>query len=162
MKIASGAPPIHMSQRTVGTPTTENARRFQNSDTGVPAMGSGPISGRDAAEAAVPVLIVEDRPVELAAAEVGPEHARDVELGVGELPQEEIRDALLAGRADEEVGVRTVRGKQVVRDRLFIDLFRLPASGRDLSSEEPGRANDLGSRAIRDEEIQAQFGVVGG
>ena len=42
---------------------------------------------------------------EMAGAEVGPEHVLEDELGIGRLPQQEVGQALLAGGADDQVGV---------------------------------------------------------
>ena len=56
-----------------------------------------------------------------------------MDLGVGELPEEEVRDPLLAARADEEIGIRQapeckfagdarlVDGGQVERDRFLTE-----------------------------------------
>src|SRR5690349_11968001 len=43
--------------------------------------------------------------VEGGRAEVWPQRLGEVELGVGELPQQEVGHALLAARADEEIGL---------------------------------------------------------
>ena len=48
-------------------------------------------------------------------AEVGPEAVGDEDLGVGDLPEQEVRDALLARGADDEVGVGHVRGVEATR-----------------------------------------------
>src|SRR5687768_10190109 len=61
-----------------------------------------------APEAALAALVGGDGLVERLRAEVRPEGLREVELGVGELPEEEVRDALLAAGADEEVGLGRV------------------------------------------------------
>src|SRR5512141_2415684 len=58
----------------------------------------------DTAVAAVPALKVDDRLVQVAAAEIGPERPGDVHLGVGDLPQKEVRYPHLAAGADEEIG----------------------------------------------------------
>ena len=60
----------------------------------------------------------------MVAAEVWPQHIREDELAVGELPQQEVRDAVLAGRANHHVGVRHAWLVQVLADRLLGDLVR--------------------------------------
>ena len=70
----------------------------------------------EAAEAALAVLVVGDGFEEVEAAEVGPEAVGDEDLGVGDLPEEEVGDALLAGGADDEVGVGHVGGVEGVGD----------------------------------------------
>src|SRR3954469_5545879 len=106
-----------------GAATTANATRRASSLTRVSSR-----LRRHAPEAALAVLEVEDRLVQLAAAEVRPEHARDVELRVRDLPEEEVGDALLAGGADQEIRVRHVGGEQPRRELLLVDLRRVEAT----------------------------------
>src|SRR5215469_14901662 len=70
----------------------------------------------EATEAAVALLISGDGFDEVDAAEVGPEAIGDEDLGVGDLPEKEVGDALLAGGADEEVGVGHADGVERVGD----------------------------------------------
>ena len=70
----------------------------------------------EASEAALALLVVGDGFEEVDAAEVGPEAVGDEDLGVGDLPEEEVGDALLAGGADDEVGVGHVRGVEGAGD----------------------------------------------
>src|SRR5947209_6145351 len=51
-------------------------------------------------KAALAPLVCGDRVHEIGALEVGPHRVRKIELGVRGFPQEEVRQALLAGRAD--------------------------------------------------------------
>src|SRR5579862_1965168 len=111
-----------MSQMTIGTATTANAVRFASSDT-MPVRLLNSKSDGDAAEAAVPVLIIENRRVEFAAIEIRPEHARDVNLGVRELPEEKIRNPLLAGRANQKIRIGAIGRKELARNCRLIDLF---------------------------------------
>ena len=57
-------------------------------------------------------LVLADRFEEVLAPEVGPQHVGEHELAVGQLPQQEVRDAVLARRADHEVGVGHRRGRR--------------------------------------------------
>src|SRR5688500_1434250 len=61
--------------------------------------------GGDAAVPALAALVLEDGLEQLAAPEVRPERVGDPDLRVGDLPQQEVRDAHLAGGADQQVGV---------------------------------------------------------
>ncbi len=70
----------------------------------------------EAAEAAFAALVGGDGFEEMEAAEVGPEAIGDEDLGVGDLPEEEVGDALLAGGADDEVGVGHVAGVEGAGD----------------------------------------------
>src|SRR4051794_41073593 len=58
-----------------------------------------------APEAADTRLVGGQRLLEVRAREVGPQDLREVQLAVGGLPEQEVRDALLAARADHEVRV---------------------------------------------------------
>src|SRR5919201_2071187 len=60
-------------------------------------------------EGAGPFLVVADRLEQMLPVEVRPQHGREVQLRVGGLPEQEVRDPLLAGGPDDEVGVRHVR-----------------------------------------------------
>ncbi len=75
----------------------------------------------EAAEAAFAALVVGDGFEEMDAAEVGPEAVGDEDLGVGDLPEEEVGDALLAGGADDEVGVGHVRGVEGAGDAGLVE-----------------------------------------
>ncbi len=75
----------------------------------------------EAAEAAFALLVVVDGFEQVDAAEVGPKAVGDEDFGVGDLPEEEVGDALLAGGADDEVGVGHVRGVEVGGELRFVD-----------------------------------------
>src|SRR5438067_9873626 len=118
--VASGASPYHTTATASGAATTAKATRRASSLT---APRFGRRSGGDAPEAPLAALEREHRLEQLASAEVGPQHARDVELRVRDLPQQEVRDPLLARRADEQVGVWTVGGVEPRGDRVVVDLL---------------------------------------
>ena len=61
--------------------------------------------GRDSAKTAVSSLEFNDGGVHVGLGEVRPEDGGEIELAVGALPQEIVRQALLAARADDEIGV---------------------------------------------------------
>src|SRR3990172_5948005 len=130
---ASGAPPSHVTPMTSGIAQTANATRLVSSDAARVSRavaGAAVTSDRDAPETAVAVLVVEDGLVELAPAEVGPEHRRHEELGVRELPEEEIGDPLLAGGPDQEVGVGAVAREELAAEGALVDLVAgEPAGG---------------------------------
>ena len=75
-------------------------------------------------------------------AEVGPERVHEHELGVRGLPEEEVRDALLAGGADDEVGVRELRRVEPLRERLP----RTRPPGRRPPRRAAGRASTSSAR----------------
>jgi hypothetical protein len=78
------------------------------------------------AEAPLPAREIAQRSLEFGLVEIGPERVAEIELGVGQVPEQEIADALLAARADEEIGFRRAgqlqfaanEGRLVDRNRL--------------------------------------------
>ncbi len=77
----------------------------------------------EAAEAAFAALVCGDGFEEMEAVEVGPEAVGDKDLGVGDLPEEEVGDALLAGGADDEIGVGHVPGVEGAGDAGLVKGF---------------------------------------
>src|ERR1017187_2149665 len=59
-----------------------------------------------------------DRGGEVGLGEIGPEHRREHELQRGGLQQEEIAYAHLTRRADDEIGIGQVGGREVAAERL--------------------------------------------
>src|SRR5688572_9053189 len=78
---------------------------------------------RDAAETPLATLEIQNRFVQVALAEIGPQHRRDVQLGVRDLPEQEVRESLLAGGANQQVGIGRVSGKQPLLDLPLIDVL---------------------------------------
>ena len=70
---------------------------------------------RDAAVAALALLIGEHGLEQVPAAEVGPQRVGDVDLGVGDLPQQVVADAHLAARADQQIGIGLAGGVEEAR-----------------------------------------------
>ena len=129
----------------------------------------------EASEAAFAALVVGDGFEEVDAAEVGPEAIGDEDLGVGDLPEEEVGDALLAGGADDEVGVRHVRGVEGAGDVGLVEgvecagaeeVFDGAAAGVGLGGEvgEDGADGvyDFGAGAVVEGEGEGGAGVFGG
>src|SRR5262245_29870808 len=64
-------------------------------------------------EAALALLVRDDRPVETGGVKIGPQGVGEVELGIGQLPQHEVADALLAAGPDEQIRLGSVVERQV-------------------------------------------------
>ena len=79
-------------------------------------------------------------------AEIGPEHRQEDELRIGRLPEQEIADPLLAGRADDEVGIGNARRVERLLERRVVDRFgpQLAAATRSASAR---AARTISSRA---------------
>ena len=77
-----------------------------------------------------------------------------IKLRVRHLPEQEVRDALLAGRADEQVRVRAVGRVQPGRELRVVDARRVEPSGGRVLGEQSRRAHQLGARAVRDEQVE--------
>ena len=61
--------------------------------------------------------------VQVGFGEVGPVGVAEIELGIGDLPEQIVRDAQLATRADEQVGVGHEARLQVLGDGFLGDVF---------------------------------------
>src|SRR5687768_359960 len=77
-----------------------------------------------AAIAPRPTEIFLNRRIEIVLVEIRPLALEEDELGIGALPEQEVRDALLAAGADQQIGIRHVRGQQETRESLFVELIR--------------------------------------
>src|SRR6478736_10176492 len=101
--------------------------------------------GASAAEAAVAVRVVAQRPQEVDLAEGGPEDLAEVVLRMGALPEHEAGEALLAAGADDEVRVGLPAGVEVLRDGVDGDgLGQLLEGGAALGVVEEERADRVG------------------
>src|SRR5262249_29398936 len=115
----------YSSARIPGTKTTETrnlARRVDTSD-------RHDFRGRLAylAETALTVLIARDGGVEIFGAELGPQLLAEHQLRIREPIEEEVRDALLATGADDELGIahgqrRHAEAERIGRDVVCFDL----------------------------------------
>src|SRR5688572_18570152 len=74
-----------------------------------------------AAEAPLALAVRPDRLVERRSVEIRPQRLGEIELGISELPEEEVRDALLAPGADEQIGLGRIAHREVWRERRFVD-----------------------------------------
>src|SRR6476469_1514263 len=77
---------------------------------------------RAAAEPATTRRVLVQRGAKVALVEVRPELVDEDELRVGHLPKQEIRDAQLAARPDQQVGIGQVRGVQVGGEDVLVDV----------------------------------------
>src|SRR5699024_7862330 len=82
-----------------------------------PTAESPSASAASAPHPAFPLGVVTQRPQEVDAPELGPIGLAEVVLGMHRLPQQEPAEPLLAGGADDEVGVGLALGVQMFGDR---------------------------------------------
>ena len=112
------------------------------------------------AEPAPPLGVLGERGAQVALVEVGPEAVDEHELRVGELPEHEVRDAELAARADQQVGIGQLGRVEIRGEDVLVDLARVEAALGD----PPGRLDELGAAAVveRDPEPEprVQLGAV--
>ena len=80
------------------------------------------------AEATLPMLVVEDRLVEIALTEVGPKEIHEAELRVGQLPEQEVADPLFATGTDEQVGIRYIPCYKIVAHGFLIHILCFEAT----------------------------------
>src|SRR5258708_12931548 len=100
----------------------------------------------DFSKAPIAALILEDGVEEGAPVEVRPQHRGDVQLGIGELPQQKVRQALLTGGANQQIGVAPRRRVQLGADRLFVDVFELLRALYHFFPNQPRPSPDLAPR----------------
>ena len=93
------------------------------------------------------------------AVEIRPVDRQEDEFGIGRLPQQEIRQPLLAGGADDEVGIGNVRGQQRTGEMLDADGVRVELAGRRLRRQSPRRLDDLLPAAIVEGDDERQPAV---
>src|SRR5207247_255199 len=142
---------LTVSQTNAGTRTTALAARRQITGTppapsrSVPSAAST-LPTSHPAKAPRPLLELGHGLVEVARAEVRPEHGRDQKLRVRDLPQEEVRDPHLAAGADQEIGVGDVRGVEGAAHVLLGDVLWLQLAGLDLARQRAERGQQLVQR----------------
>src|SRR5262245_61969180 len=110
--------------RNRGRSTTVLATRFSKAGLGYSRVRLAVVATSHSTEAAIALLEIGDRPVEIGGAEVRPEDRRDPQLGVGDLPQQEVRDAHLPAGADQEIRIRHVTGVECAADVRLADVLR--------------------------------------
>ena len=86
------------------------------------------------------------------------------EFAIGGLPHQEIRQPLLAGGADDEVGIGDSGGIEVPGKKICVDLCRIERARRDFLGDEPCGCGDFLPPAIieGDDEIERAIGGGGG
>src|SRR5207253_1227756 len=88
--------------------------------------------------------VLRQRGTQVTLVEVRPELVDEDKLCVRELPEQEVRDAKLATRPDQQVRVGQLRGVEVRREHVLVDLTRL-----DAALDEPARClHELGPAAV--------------
>src|SRR5437764_5531823 len=109
--------------------------------------------GLPTAEATPSACIVLERGTEILAAEVGPQLVDEHELGVGRLPEQEVRDPQLAGRTDQQIGVRQLRLVEEGREPFLVE----PRGINIRFERAPRSSDDLCATAVveRDPQLQA-------
>lgn len=128
----------------------------------------------EATESALAMLVGVDGLEQVKAVEVGPEAVGDEDLGVGDLPEEEVGDALLAGGADDEVGVGHVRGVEGAGDGGLVEGLECAGSeeildgtaagvgfGGEVGEDGADGVDDLGAGAIVEGQGEGSAGVLG-
>src|SRR5690606_10968495 len=127
IKAVHHGPPAQRAAPNRGSPTPAVSQRG--------AMSEPPATLHHPAEAALPPLIIQDRPAEVVAVKLGPVHGGNPELRVGQLPEEEVADAPLAPRADAQVGIGQSVSVKVVGKNFFGD----PVGGEFARENGPGQ-----------------------
>src|SRR4051812_48714627 len=110
--------------------------------------------GASGTEATVPVAVGAQGPQEVDVPERGPVGVAEVELAVGALPEQESGQPLLAGGADQQVGVGLAAGVEVLGDVLDVeeggDLLEAGALGGMLGEQTADGVGDLAPAAVAD------------
>src|SRR5262245_43327182 len=163
--IHGGAPTVN--QTKTGTRTAALAARRHITGT-PPALSRTARSATSTlptshlAEAPRPLLELGHRLVEVARAEVRPEHGGDEELGVGDLPQEEVRDPHLAAGADHEIRVGNVGGIEGAADVRLAGVLGIQLTGLDLTGQRANRGRRCVTSALMEGHHHGQSGSVPG
>src|SRR5260370_108323 len=138
----SQGPPSHTAASATGAITRAERIRSRSELSLASARSNG------GAVATFAAVIVAQRFLEIGLAAIPPQRRGEDELGIRRLPQQEIADALLAAGADDEIGIRHVRGEQVTREQALVDRFWREPPGLDRLGDGARGAGDLGATAI--------------
>src|SRR5712692_6501393 len=155
-----------------GTSTTDEAMRGRRpsreraDDVAAPA-GELPLTSRpgardEAAEAALAPAEFKNGVLERGAIEIGPIDRHEDELAVGRLPHQEVRQALLAAGADDQIGIGHVGRIEIETKRLGSDGVGLNLPRRHVLGGPPRRARDLLPGAVVEGDDQNETVVVAG
>src|SRR6202000_456992 len=82
-------------------------------------------SRREPAETALARPIFGNRALKRGTVEVRPIDRNEHKLAVSRLPKQEVRDALFAAGADQQIGIRNIRSVQTRGEKISRDRFRL-------------------------------------
>ena len=124
---------VHASRRTRGRPARAAPAPRPRSPAGRrsrPATRRAGAGGlrRAGRQTAAPGAHTRPAPRRNGSAEIGPQHVEEHQLGIGRLPQQEVRQPLLAGGADDQVGVGDAGGRQEAGERRLVE--RRPGRAR--------------------------------
>src|SRR5581483_937767 len=147
--------PQMMSQTRTGIATAAVASLARSTESGLIRANLG-----ETAEAPLARLELAQRFEEVALAKVRPERLGDVDLRVRHLPEQEVRQADLAARADEEIGVGDPGRAQALRDRLLGDRVGLDLAATHTASDRAHGGRDLLAGAVRERQDDGQAIVV--
>ena len=115
--------------------------------------------GSDSAEAAGATGVVLERGEEILPLEIGPEFFGHMDFRVAELPEEKIRNAHLAGGADEEVGVGHPGCVQAGANEFGRDVGFAHGACGSVADEGFHGINNLGAAAVAQGEDEVELGV---
>ena len=90
----------------------------------------------------------------------GQRSSHEVELGVGALPEQEVRDALLAAGADQEVHVGQLRLVQVGGEALLVEGVGVEVLEIVLAEQPPRGVDDLPAPSVGEREDELHAGAV--
>src|SRR5262249_33788029 len=139
MPTASGASTAADTMRR--TSSRLNTMRARGGASSTTASRSG--ARRKSAEAALAPGEFEDRVLERARVEVGPQDREKNEPTVRGLPHQEVGEPLLPAGANDEVGIGDVGRVEIAAEHIGRDRLRAQASGRDVGRGAARGARDL-------------------
>src|SRR5829696_4363308 len=99
--------------------------------------------GAEAAETALAAAVLIYRRAERRVVEIGPELRDEDEFRIRALPGQEVRDALLTGGADDEVGVGNAAGVELLLERRHVDSLWVEQAVLHAAGERTGCSGDL-------------------
>ena len=113
-------------------------------------------TGLDAAGAVTPLAPLEicNRLGQMVTGKVRPQRVGEDQFRIGRLPQQEIRQALLAGGADQQVRIRHVGGLQVASKQGLVDRIGIQPASRRLRRQSPAGSQNFILAAVVQGEYQ--------
>src|SRR5665811_828838 len=122
----------------------------------VSTTGSGSGLRDQAAEPALALLVFADRRFERGTVEVGPIDRQEHQFAIGRLPEQEVRQALFAAGADNEIGIGQIGRVEECPDRLDGDVGRMKRAALDLFGDAARRARDFLAGAVIERDHQSE------